>query len=104
MDPAELKSKHLKIKEEVATRELDGETFMVTPGDWKLHRFNPVGERIWALSQEGKSIAEIIEEIALVDPAGRADVLRQKMHRALREYFNFTLKRRPVILPFVLEL
>lgn len=64
MDPAELKSKHLKIKEEVATRELDGETFMVTPGDWKLHRFNPVGERIWALSQEGKSIAEIIEEIA----------------------------------------
>jgi ribonuclease J len=49
-------------------------------------------------------LLEIIEEIALVDPADRAEVLRQKMHRALREYFNFTLKRRPVILPFVLEL
>lgn len=64
MDPAEIKSKHLKIKEEVAIRELDGETFMVTPGDWKLHRFNAVGERIWTLSQEGKPLAEIIEEIA----------------------------------------
>ncbi len=49
-------------------------------------------------------LLEIIEEIALVDPAGRGEVLRQKMHRALREYFNFTLKRRPVILPFILEL
>ena len=49
-------------------------------------------------------LLEIIEEVALLAPSRRADVLRQKMHRALREYFTFTLKRRPVILPFILEL
>jgi ribonuclease J len=49
-------------------------------------------------------LLEIIEEVALLDPSRRADVLRQKMHRALREYFTFTLKRKPVILPFILEL
>jgi ribonuclease J len=50
-------------------------------------------------------LLEIIEEVALlVDPSRRAEVLRQKLYRGLREYFTFTLKRRPVILPFILEL
>ncbi len=48
-------------------------------------------------------ILEIIEEVALVDPADRCEVLRKKLLRALREYFTFTMKRKPVILPFILE-
>ena len=63
MDLAEQKEKHLKIREDVATREMDGETFFVTPGDWKLHRLNEVGKRIWELANEGKKISEIIDEI-----------------------------------------
>lgn len=49
-------------------------------------------------------LLEVIEEVSLIDPARRGEILRRKVPRALREYFNFTLKRRPVILPFILEL
>ncbi|MCU0599564.1 MAG: ribonuclease J [Desulfobacterales bacterium] len=48
-------------------------------------------------------VLEIIEEIALMDPAGRIDVLKRRLLRELREYFTFTIKRKPVILPFILE-
>jgi len=48
-------------------------------------------------------ILEIIEDVNIVDPVDRVEVLRTKLHRALREYFNFTMKRKPVILPFILE-
>ena len=47
-------------------------------------------------------ILEIIEDI--VDMPHRAELLRKRLPGALREYFNFTIKRRPVILPFILEL
>ncbi len=49
-------------------------------------------------------ILEIIEDISIVDPADRSEVLRTRLHRALREYFNFTMKRKPVILPFIMEI
>ncbi|PIP37369.1 MAG: ribonuclease J [Desulfobacterales bacterium CG23_combo_of_CG06-09_8_20_14_all_51_8] len=48
-------------------------------------------------------ILEIIEEVSLMEPKERVEVLRRKLLRALREYFNFTMKRKPVILPFILE-
>jgi ribonuclease J len=48
-------------------------------------------------------ILEIIEEIALTAPADRIDVLKRRLLRELREYFTFTIKRKPVILPFILE-
>jgi ribonuclease J len=48
-------------------------------------------------------ILEIIEEIALMEPADRIDVLKRRLLRELREYFTFTIKRKPVILPFILE-
>ena len=47
-------------------------------------------------------ILEIIEDV--VDMPHRAELLRKRLPGALREYFNFTIKRRPVILPFILEL
>lgn len=48
-------------------------------------------------------ILEIIEEISLFDPGDRVEMLRKRLHHDLREYFTFTMKRKPVILPFILE-
>jgi ribonuclease J len=47
-------------------------------------------------------ILEIVEEIGpeIDDRAGK---IRSKISKALRKYFFFTIKRRPVILPFILE-
>ena len=47
-------------------------------------------------------ILEIVEEIGPEVP-DRADKIRSKIPKALRKYFFFTIKRRPVILPFILE-
>jgi ribonuclease J len=47
-------------------------------------------------------ILEIVEDI--VDMPHRGEVLRKRLPGALREYFNFSIKRRPVILPFILEI
>ncbi|MBC2717096.1 MAG: ribonuclease J [Desulfobacteraceae bacterium] len=49
-------------------------------------------------------ILEIIEDISIFDPTDRVEVLSKRLHRALREYFNFTIKRKPVILPFIMEI
>ncbi len=49
-------------------------------------------------------ILEIIDDISLFDPADRVEALRKRLHRGLREYFNFTIKRKPVILPFIMEI
>ncbi len=46
-------------------------------------------------------ILEIIDDIS--DMPNRAEVLRRRLPGALREYFNYTIRRRPVILPFILE-
>jgi len=47
-------------------------------------------------------ILEIIDDATGLP--NRTDVIRRRLLGALREYFNFTMKRRPVILPFILEL
>jgi len=47
-------------------------------------------------------ILEIVEEIGPEVPE-RADKIRSQIQKALRKYFSFTIKRRPVILPFILE-
>ncbi|MGA9177022.1 MAG: ribonuclease J [Desulfobacterales bacterium] len=55
------------------------------------------------LLEDAKSvILEIVEEIGpeIQDRAGK---IRSKIAKALRKYFFFTIKRRPVILPFILE-
>ncbi|MCG6892466.1 MAG: ribonuclease J [Desulfobacteraceae bacterium] len=48
-------------------------------------------------------VLEIVEEIGPEVP-GRIDVIRKKVQSALRKYFSFTISRRPVILPFILEI
>jgi ribonuclease J len=48
-------------------------------------------------------ILEIVEEIA-PDVPDRINKIRSMVQTALRKYFNFAIKRRPVILPFILEI
>jgi len=47
-------------------------------------------------------ILEVVEEIA-PDALNRVDKIRSKIQTALRQYFFFTIGRRPVILPFIME-
>ena len=47
-------------------------------------------------------ILEIVEETG-PEVLDRARKIRSKITKALRKYFFFTIKRRPVILPFILE-
>jgi ribonuclease J len=48
-------------------------------------------------------ILEIVEEVA-PDVPDRINKIRSMVQTALRKYFNFAIKRRPVILPFILEI
>ena len=48
-------------------------------------------------------ILEIVEEVGPEVP-GRIQKIRKKVQTALRKYFSFTIRRRPVILPFILEI
>ena len=47
-------------------------------------------------------ILEIVDEIA-PEVSDRIDKIRSKIQTALRQYFFFTIGRRPVILPFIME-
>ncbi len=48
-------------------------------------------------------ILEIVDEIGPETPH-RLDTIRAMVQTALRQYFTFAIKRRPVILPFILEI
>jgi ribonuclease J len=47
-------------------------------------------------------ILEIVEEVT-PEMNNRVDIIRSKIKTALRQYFFFTIGRRPVILPFIME-
>ncbi len=47
-------------------------------------------------------ILEIVEEVT-PEVNNRVDIVRSKIKTALRQYFFFTIGRRPVILPFIME-
>jgi len=56
------------------------------------------------LLEEAKCvILEIVEEVTHGDP-NRMAVIQSRIKSALRQYFYFAIKRRPVILPFVMEI
>jgi ribonuclease J len=48
-------------------------------------------------------ILEIVEDIT-PDVPGRVDKIRARLQTALRQYFFYTIGRRPVILPFLVEI
>jgi len=47
-------------------------------------------------------ILEVVEDLP-PDTENRVDKIRKKVQTSLRQYFTYTIKRRPVILPFILE-
>lgn len=47
-------------------------------------------------------ILEIVEDIGFEVP-GRINLIRSRLQKALRQYFFFTIKRRPIIVPIILE-
>jgi len=47
-------------------------------------------------------ILEIVEEVE-VGRDSRVDVIRSKLQKALKQYFFFTIRRRPLILPIIIE-
>ncbi len=47
-------------------------------------------------------ILEIVEDVPPEKP-NRTDIIRTRVQAALRQYFFFTIGRRPVILPFIVE-
>lgn len=47
-------------------------------------------------------ILEIVEDVSPEVP-NRTDIIRSRVQAALRQYFFFTIGRRPVILPFIVE-
>ncbi|ACN14801.1 hydrolase (metallo-beta-lactamase superfamily) [Desulforapulum autotrophicum HRM2] len=47
-------------------------------------------------------ILEIVEEVE-VGSESRVDVIRSRLQKALKQYFFFTIRRRPLILPIIIE-
>jgi len=47
-------------------------------------------------------VLEVVEEIDPMTP-DRVNKIRSRVQSALRQYFSFTIRRRPVILPFIIE-
>jgi ribonuclease J len=47
-------------------------------------------------------VLEVIEEVG-PDTSERLEKIRSKIQTVLRKYFDFAIGRRPVILPFILE-
>ncbi len=47
-------------------------------------------------------VLEIVEDVG-PEVEDRAEIIRSKLQTALKQYFSFTIRRYPVILPFILE-
>jgi len=48
-------------------------------------------------------VIEVVEDVTPEIP-DRIDKIRARIQTALRQYFLYTIGRRPVILPFIMEL
>jgi len=82
---------------------LDEETGVVVHGPEIVSRGFVFETETGHLLEDAKCvILEIIEEVG-PDAPERADKIRSKIRVALRKHFFFTIKRRPVILPFIIE-
>ncbi len=47
-------------------------------------------------------VLDIVQKVG-VDEPDRIEVIKSRIQTALRKYFNFTIKRRPIILPVIIE-
>jgi len=103
---AVLKERRLLSEEGVVavTMALDEETGIVTYGPEIVSRGVVFETATGHLLQDAHCVVlEVVEEIPPGTPQ-RVERLRQRIQGALREYFYFTIGRRPVILPFIMEM
>jgi ribonuclease J len=88
----------------VVTMIFDEETGIVLHGpDIVSHGFVFETETGHLLEDAKCIILEIVEDVGPV-VSDRVDKIRSKIQVALRNFFSFTIRRRPVILPFILEI
>lgn len=87
----------------VVNMAIDEETGIVVHGPEIVSRGFVFETETGHLIEDAKCIIlEIIEEVGLEVPQ-RADKIRSMIQTALRKHFAFTISRRPIILPFILE-
>ncbi len=87
----------------VITMAFDEETGIVVYGPELVSRgFVFVTETGHLLDDAQCVVLEIVEEVIPETP-NRVNKIRSKIQTALRQYFFFTIGRRPVILPFIIE-
>ena len=81
----------------------DEETVIITYGPEIVSRGFVFETETGHLLEDAKCvILEVVEETAPEVP-NRVDKIRSKIQTALLQYFFFTIGRRPVILPFIME-
>ncbi len=87
----------------VVNMAFDEETGIVVYGPEIVSRGFVFETETGHLLEDAKCVVlEIVEEVSSEFP-DRAAIIRLKIQKALRKYFSFTINRRPVILPFILE-
>jgi ribonuclease J len=85
------------------TMAFDEETGIIIYGPEIVSRGFVFGTETGHLLEDAQCvILEVVEDIAPEVP-NRVDKIRSKIQTALRQYFFFTIGRRPVILPFIME-
>jgi ribonuclease J len=83
---------------------IDEETGIVVYGPEMVSRGFVFETETGHLLEDAKCIIlEVIEEVGPEVP-GRVDKIRSKIQVALRKHFSFTIRRRPIILPLILEI
>ena len=83
---------------------VDEETGIVVYGPEMVSRGFVFETETGHLLEDAKCIIlEVIEEVG-PDVPGRVDKIRSKIQVALRKHFYFTIRRRPIILPLILEI
>lgn len=87
----------------VVNMAFDEETGIVVYGPEIVSRGFVFETETGHLLEDAKCVVlEIVEEVGPEVP-DRAAKIRSKIQKALRKYFSFTINRRPIILPFILE-
>ena len=87
----------------VVNMAIDEETGFVVHGPEIVSRGFVFETETGHIIEDAKCIVlEIIEEVGPEVPE-RADKIRSMIQAALRKHFSFTIRRRPIILPFILE-
>ncbi|MEE8431283.1 MAG: ribonuclease J [Candidatus Desulfatibia sp.] len=88
----------------VVNMAIDEETGIVVYGPEIVSRGFVFETESGHLLEDAKGIIlEVIEEVGPEVP-GRVDKIRSKIQVALRKHFSFTIRRRPIILPLILEI